>query len=105
MKNHRSRRSRDSKRYNRYVLVCAFIAVFAIALAATGIFTHANEKDDKVYTSIEIAEGDTLWNIACDNYNSEEESIQEYIDNVKKINNMSSDRITSGNYLIIYRNN
>lgn len=101
------RRSRrvSKKRFNKYVLVCAFIAIFAVILAATGMFVQANEKSNITYTSIEIMEDDTLWDIAKTYCDTEEESIQEYIDNVKEINNISSDKIISGNYLIIYEYN
>ena len=101
------RRSRrvNNKKLNKYVLVCAFIAIFAIILAATGMFVQADEKNNITYTSIEIMEDDTLWNIAETYCNTEEESIQEYIDNIKEINNISSDKIISGNYLIVYECN
>ena len=98
------KRSRRIKKTNitRYVLICAFIAVFAIILAATGIFVQAGEKHDKTYYSIEINTSDTLWGIATDYCDTDKESIQEYIDNIKDINNLSSDKIISGNYIIVY---
>lgn len=97
----RSRRIKKTN-INRYVLVCAFIAVFAIILAATGIFVQAGEKHDKTYYSIEINTSDTLWGIAENYCDTDKESIQEYIDNIKDINNLSSDKIISGNYIIVY---
>ena len=95
----------NNKKINKYVLICAFIAIFAIILAATGMFVQADEKNNITYTSIEIMEDDTLWDIAKAYCDTEEESIQEYIDNIKEINNISSDKIISGNYLIIYEYN
>ena len=96
----RNKRSRSN--INKYVFICAFIAIFAIILAATGMFVQANEKNNIVYSSIEIKEHDTLWDIATRYCDTDEESINEYIDNIKDINSISSDNITSGNYLIIY---
>ena len=100
----RSRRSNRTS-INKYVLVCAFIALFAIILAATGIFVQANENNNITYESIMIENNDTLWDIATEYCDTEQESISEYIDNIKEINNISSDKIVSGNYLIIYTYN
>lgn len=101
------KRSRRTKRttINKYVLICAFIAVFAIILAATGMFAQANENNNITYESIMIENNDTLWDIATKYCDTDEESISEYIDNIKEINNISSDKIVSGNYLIIYTHN
>ncbi len=97
----RSRR-RTQKKLNKYVLICAFIAILAILIAATGMFVQAQEKNEVLYTSIEIQDNDTLWAIASTYCDPDEESITEYIENIKEINNISSDQIISGNYLIIY---
>lgn len=101
MKNRRSSR-RKNNLPSKYVFICAVIALFAIILAATGIFVHAQEASNIEYTSIEIQLNDTLWDIAQAYCDTDIESIHEYIDNIKEINNLSSDNITSGNYIIIY---
>lgn len=97
----RSRRSNNTK-INIYVLICAFIAVFAIILAATGMFVQADEKSNITYESIQIKPNDTLWDIATEYCDTEQESVLEYIENIKEINHLSSDNIASGNYLIVY---
>ncbi len=100
----RSRRTKGTN-INKYVLICAFIAVLAIILAATGMFAQANEQNNVTYESIMIEADDTLWDIAVEYCDTDQESISEYIDNIKEINNISSDMIVSGNYLIVYTYN
>ncbi len=102
MRNSSRKSSRYNRKFNKYVLVCAFIAVFLIILAATGMFVQAQERNNISYTSIEIKEHDTLWDIANTYCDTSNESISEYIENIKEINNLTSDNITSGNYIIIY---
>ena len=55
----------------------------------------------KYYTSIEIQEGDTLWSIACQYADEEFISITEYIEELRYMNQLSSDRIFEGHYLTI----
>ncbi|MCI9616906.1 MAG: LysM peptidoglycan-binding domain-containing protein [Eubacterium sp.] len=55
----------------------------------------------KYYTSYEIQSGDTLTSIAQRYTVNSNVSISEYIREVKKNNNLVSDRITSGNYIVI----
>lgn len=55
----------------------------------------------KYYTSIQIEQGDTLWSIASDYMSPEYDSIQEYIAEVKELNQLGPDDIHSGQYLTI----
>jgi hypothetical protein len=55
----------------------------------------------KYYTSYEIQSGDTLTSIAQKYTVNSNVSVQDYIDEVKKNNNLVSDKITSGHYLVI----
>ena len=55
----------------------------------------------KDFICIEISEGDTLWSIA-DTYISEEySSVDEYVKEVKELNNLSSDKIFCGATLVV----
>lgn len=60
-----------------------------------------NNNDEKIYSSIVISEGDTLYNIAT-KYHGTYESINEYMNNIIEINNLSGDKIRSGMKLIYY---
>ena len=55
----------------------------------------------KHYKCITIEEGDTLWTIAEENYSEEYDSYEDYIDEVKFINNLTNDKIYNGATLVI----
>lgn len=87
---------------NKNMIICGILVLAIIFLAGTKIFASISHNDHKNYMSIEINSGDTLWSIAEEYATDCGESIPEYIENIKDINHMVSDNITSGNYLIIY---
>ena len=55
----------------------------------------------KYYKSIEIEDGDTLWGIAEKYMSNEYDSVQEYIAELKEINQLVTDDIQSANYLTV----
>jgi LysM repeat protein len=59
----------------------------------------------KRYKSVMLQEGDTLWGIAEEYMDESYSSIEEYIIELKKINNLDSDEIHEGSYLMIAYNN
>lgn len=80
-----------------------FIVAFTVIISSS-LKTNARENDNnnqKIYESISIKSGDTLWSIANE-YKPEEISYKEYIKELKKINSLTSDNIHTGNYLLIY---
>lgn len=91
----------------RRINVMAFICLAALIAALSGIIVKANavnpDRDAryKYYTSIDIQKDDTLWGIA-ERYISEDENINDYINELKTINRLSTDNITEGRSLIIY---
>lgn len=59
------------------------------------------ESSYKYYTSIQVQKGDTLWNIA-DSYMTEEYAdMNEYINEICRINHIGDGRIHAGEYLTI----
>lgn len=62
---------------------------------------EAATSNQKYYTCITIDEDETLWTIAEEHYSEEYDSYQEYIDEVKFINNLSDDTIYHGAKLVI----
>jgi len=52
------------------------------------------------YEEVEIVKGDTLWSIS-EEYKSDDESIMECVEKIKSFNNMKSDKIKSGQRIII----
>lgn len=55
----------------------------------------------KYYTCISIDADDTLWSIADTYITDEYNSINQYIDEVKSINNLTSDKIYYGATLVV----
>ena len=93
----------QTKRF--YLISTIIVVVFTcILIFSHALKTKANERrraEDKLYASIMINEGDTLWSIAnC--YKPEAVSTREYIHALKAMNHLTSDTIKTGNYLIVY---
>ncbi len=104
----RSRRYRIKRA--RQIRNRCFITVFTILLIALLSMTYktfvSEAKDSasiayKYYTSIEIAYGETLWDIAEDYAGDEYDSLDKYIEEVKTINHLSDDTICAGAHLIV----
>ena len=56
---------------------------------------------EKYYTSVYIEEGDTIWGIAKKYMTKEYRSIRSYVKEIKECNNLYSDDITAGCYLLV----
>lgn len=84
--------------------VIAVLIVMSFTIIGLKDVNATNNSDNpmyKYYTSYEIQPGDTLTSIAQKYTVNSNVSISEYIREVKKNNNLVSDRITSGNYIVI----
>lgn len=90
--------------YSIYGIVFLFLAS---AFLSNIVFTRIYAKEEyhpkyyKYYTSIEIQSGDTLWSIARRYANEEFISVPDYVDQLKYINHLTSDKIIEGHYLTI----
>ncbi len=93
-------------------LLLFFIISVLLLLAGVGFFSgmmpsgasvvEANQQTrDVQYKVIEIQKGDSLWSIAEDYMNPGFDDIYDYIRELKRCNQLDSDRITAGNYLMI----
>ena len=76
--------------------VITLIFVFNVTTSAHNTYTAHT-----VYTNLCIGEGDTLWDIAVDNYSPEYGSFDDYISEIRSLNHISNDIIHSGEYLVI----
>lgn len=56
---------------------------------------------NKYFTSIKIEEGDSLWSIASEYISQEYEGIEEYIDELRIMNDLKSDTIHYGQNLTV----
>ena len=90
--------------YRTYV---ALLFILAITFLSGFFYTNAFAKEDapqtayKYYTSREVESGDTLWSIASEYADEDYCSVQEYIEELKYMNNLTSDKIVEGHYLTI----
>ncbi len=94
----------------RIAVLLGFTAclICALAIFFGSFLSRAKTKEEemityyKYYTSIEIAPGDTLWDLA-DVYMDEVhyQSKQEYINEVSRLNSIRNDKIVSGQSLIM----
>lgn len=91
----------------KLTLLIVTILVIVIGCIVFGsIFSSAHvdkvDKEMKYYKSIEIKNGDTLWDIAGE-YASDiyYDSTQDYVDEIKEVNGLTSNMIHQGQHLIV----
>lgn len=98
------RRSHSTVKRVRTVYVEKLIFFVATMIIALLVSAHDDRKNEPVnftyYKSIEVQEGDTLWNIASA-YADEGTSVKAYIKELKEINHLDSDSIQEGSYLTV----
>lgn len=88
------------------VLACVILfgGIFHVVegkLTNTSVVYAEEHLSDLQYKIIEIAYGDTLWSIAKENMTPGFHDINEYIDEIKECNQLTTDDINYGGYLMI----
>lgn len=101
------RRIRVCQMQRRMILVCgAVLLLIGGVLLGSSIVgasrSNASNEDTlyKYYTSVEVQAGDTLWTIA-EQYMQENDDRNDYIQELKEMNHLQSDTIHAGDYLTI----
>ena len=102
---------RNRRRYKMYTVCSAiFLAGFLLAVAFCGVLmsatkTNASDPDTggytKMYKSVMIEQGDSLWDIANRYMSVGYDDINEYIQEIKEMNQMIDSEIHYGDYLCI----
>ncbi len=101
----RIRRKRELRK-NFLILVMTICLIFTGTITISSFRSSAKDETTqasyKYYTSITVANHATLWSIA-QQYMDEEHyaSVEDYIQEVKKINSLADDQISYGEHLII----
>ena len=101
----RIRRKREIRK-NFLILVMTICLIFTGTITISSFRSSAKDETTqasyKYYTSITVASLATLWSIA-QQYMDEEHyaSVEDYIQEVKKINSLADDQISYGEHLII----
>ena len=88
-----------------FTMITLFTMIGCLHFGKLSTDAHGNLEEDpvsfKYYKSIEIEDGDTLWGIAEKYMSNEYDSVQEYIAELKEINQLVTDDIQSANYLTV----
>lgn len=95
-----------TEEFRRHVMiVAALTAAICILVGFCSLLCSKSEATDnmnyKYYTSVEIKNGDTLWDIASKYMTEEYGSLQEYVAEVKELNGLPSDNIRSGQFIVV----
>ena len=95
----------DTLKKSFLVMIMVFIMLLSGFFGRSLMYVMAEEaispSPEKYYTSIHLEEGDTLWSIAQTYYSDSEESIEEYVRELRQINSLSDNHIDAGHYLTI----
>ena len=84
------------------ILACVIIAVLALIMLFNVTSSAKNTYNyDTYYSNVLINSGDTLWDIAKDNYSVEYGDFNDYIDEIRTLNHLNNDIIHAGGYLVI----
>ena len=96
----RAKTSRTSLRALFGVCIITIVILLSMLFASTPKITFAENESVRVYTSVMIEEGDTLWDIAV-RYAVPGQNVSTFVSEIKDVNGLKTDRIYSGNYLIV----
>ena len=102
---HSQKRQQQVKR-NIMTLIISALAIISLSILLISFSTEANDMEHqpsyKYFKSVEVAKGDTLWSIAKDNIDYEYyKNTYDYVNEVKRMNSLTSDRIVAGSYIIV----
>lgn len=99
-------RSRNRKAVSivRGIIILAFI--LGIGFWLTGFFSNATWKQNrpsiyKYYTSVRIQSGESLWSLSQKYGTQGYDTSNEYIQEIREINDLQDDNITYGEFLTI----
>lgn len=96
------KRQQEIKRRRIYLISFIIGLIFVSITVVNTVVANGDNMDKEIcYKSIMVESGDTLWNIAERYYDSSRCTVSEYVDEIKSMNNITSDKIKSGDYIII----
>lgn len=82
-------------------LVCISAALIFVLIFVFSSFADAHNDYQKFYTSVCVESGQTLWDISGIYCSPEYSDREAYIDEVMRLNHLTTSEIHSGNYLIV----
>ena len=102
---HSSKRRREVYLKKMSFLAATFVLVLCFSIIAGSRLADAHDDSQsstdvqKYFKSIEIQSGDTLWDIASEYTNGDQQSIRGYVGELMKINNLATDQIQEDSIL------
>lgn len=102
--NNRIRRQRE-RRKNILLFIMSVCFIISLSFSTGSFLSNAKDYDTpveyKYYASIPVMAGDTLWSIAETHMGTHYDSVEDYVKELKKINSLSEECITTGMYLVV----
>lgn len=92
---------RKSRQLTLYTILIAILAIVFLMIFSPTKTTSAQIEGKKSVKTVLVCEGDSLWSIAQDNYTELDGSLQEYMAEIRATNQMTSDAVRVGSYLVI----
>ena len=94
------------KNCSKIAAMAVISAVVVVIILVSRVRVDANNSygrdySDKRYKNYTVTSGDTLWDIAQEYKTSEYSSTKDYVEEVKEINHLTNDIITTGCYLTV----
>ena len=83
---------------NKLKIVAISTLFFICAIAFSSVI--AEQKIEPSYVNVQIFDGDSLWSIAAE-HPHEGMSMPRYIEEIKRVNGIQSDKIIAGRYLVV----
>lgn len=83
------------------ITIAGILLVLSLIILPKTVLAKKKANREKYITTIKIKEGDTLWGIAQDYITKEYHSVKQYISEIKRTNNLTTDTIYEDCYLII----
>ena len=87
------------------VLIISLLSVCFFLYFGDRVVKAQESANDRQYKVVEIKNGDSLWSIAKENMDNTNDSgfinIYQYIHEIKRCNNMKSNQINAGCYLMV----
>lgn len=104
----RRKQKRSANLFKKVLLLISCVIIFTIMFSlitsksSASSVVHAEEHLSELeFELVEIQPGDTLWSIAEDHMTPGFHDIRDYIDAIKTCNQLDTDQINYGNYLLI----
>lgn len=93
----------NNRTFKKYMITFCLIGIITLSFTSA-VMANGNKKEHSYnyYESVRIEQGDTLWSIANKYVDNTSLSVNDYIKEIKRLNNLTTDSITYGQYLIVY---